>query len=61
MKEKVGETNEMEYEELVEESSRSVEQHIGKIDWTAYNVMECLVSRELLTWMNVWWKVASLL
>ena len=41
MKEKVGETNEMEYEELVEESSRSVEQHAEKSDWIACSVKEC--------------------
>jgi len=32
MREKVGEALEMEYEELMEESSRSVEQHAEKND-----------------------------
>ena len=56
-KEKADEKREKEYEEYMEESSRSVEQHVGRSGQIVYSVRECLVSQELLIWMILWWRV----
>ena len=40
-KEKVDVQNNKEHEKWVEGSSRSVEQHVEKSDWTACSVKEC--------------------